>query len=179
MRKAWPSVLDVSGLAPILAPNLRVVFCGTAVGERSAARGHYYAGPGNDSWSLLFQSSLTPTLLKPEDDRQLPVFGLGLTDLAPGVTQSHDRGLTFDVAALLDTVEAYRPRFLALTSKRAAQVTAGFLGFSTPGLGLQAWELGRTQVFVLPSSSGANRRRDYSGRSTRLEWWAELGALAS
>jgi double-stranded uracil-DNA glycosylase len=27
---------------------------------------------------------------------------------------------------------------------------------------------------VLPSSSGANRRRDYDGRPSRLDWWSEL-----
>lgn len=43
-------------LDDVLAPNLRVVFCGTAVGVRSAARGHYYAGPGNDFWRLLHGS---------------------------------------------------------------------------------------------------------------------------
>jgi double-stranded uracil-DNA glycosylase len=30
-------------LPDILAPGLDVVFCGTAPGERSAARGHYFA----------------------------------------------------------------------------------------------------------------------------------------
>jgi TDG/mug DNA glycosylase family protein len=30
------------------------------------------------------------------------------------------------------------------------------------------------RVFVLPSSSGANRRRSYDGRPTRVAWWSEL-----
>jgi len=32
------------------APNLMVVFVGTADGERSASVGHYYAGRGNKFW---------------------------------------------------------------------------------------------------------------------------------
>jgi TDG/mug DNA glycosylase family protein len=36
------------------------------------------------------------------------------------------------------------------------------------------WTIGDAEVFVLPSSSGANRRRDYDGRATRVEWWREL-----
>jgi TDG/mug DNA glycosylase family protein len=36
------------------------------------------------------------------------------------------------------------------------------------------WGLGPASVFVLPSPSGANRRRDYDGRLTRLDWWADL-----
>jgi len=168
----------MAGLAPILASDLRVVFCGTAVAERSAARGHYYAGAGNEFWSLLADSSLSPVRLGPDDDVNLPAHGLGLTDLAPGVTQSHDRGLKYDVPGLVRSMEKWQPRFLAFTSKEGATATAKWLGHSTPGLGLQPWQIGPARVFVLPSPSGANRRASYDGRSTRLEWWAELGALA-
>jgi TDG/mug DNA glycosylase family protein len=34
-------------LPNVLGPGLDVVFCGTAAGDRSAAFGCYYAGPGN------------------------------------------------------------------------------------------------------------------------------------
>lgn len=43
-----------------LRPGLRVVFCGTAPGLISAARGHYYAGPGNAFWPLLHDAGFTP-----------------------------------------------------------------------------------------------------------------------
>jgi TDG/mug DNA glycosylase family protein len=89
----------VSVLPDILAPNLRIVFCGTAVGQRSAQRGHYYAGPGNDFWRLLHDTGLTPRLLAPDDDVTLPTYGLGLTDLAQNVAQSHDRGPVYDAVA--------------------------------------------------------------------------------
>ncbi len=46
-----------------LAPNLRVVFCGTAAGNRSAEVGHYYAGPGNEFWPLLYRSGIVPVAL--------------------------------------------------------------------------------------------------------------------
>jgi TDG/mug DNA glycosylase family protein len=64
-------------LPDYLAPGLRVVFCGTAVSATSAARGHYYAGPGNEFWPLLHQSGLTPVLLTPDDDAHVLDFGLG------------------------------------------------------------------------------------------------------
>jgi G:T/U-mismatch repair DNA glycosylase len=41
-----------------LGPNLRVVFCGTAVGKTSASVGHYYAGPGNEFWGTLHEVGL-------------------------------------------------------------------------------------------------------------------------
>jgi len=30
---------------------------------------------------------------------------------------------------------------------------------------------------VLPSSSGANQRKDHGGRPDRLSWWSELASL--
>jgi TDG/mug DNA glycosylase family protein len=33
-------------------------------------------------------------------------------------------------------------------------------------------------VFVLPGTSGANRRKDYDGRPNRIAWWRDLAALA-
>ena len=47
-------------LPDVLAPDLRVVFVGTAAGARSAAVGHYYAGPGNRFWHTLHEIGLTP-----------------------------------------------------------------------------------------------------------------------
>lgn len=161
-------------LPDIFAPDLAVLFCGTAVGERSAERGHYYAGPRNAFWQLLYESGLTPRLLSPEEDATLPTYGLGLTDLVKTVAQSHDRGLRFDVATLAARVEEYRPRWLAFTSKKGGQVAARSLGHPPAKLGPAPWTLGGTQVFVLPSPSAANQRHDYDGRPTRLEWWTDL-----
>jgi len=39
-------------LKDLLAPGLKIVFCGTAAGEVSAARGEYYAGRRNKFWSV-------------------------------------------------------------------------------------------------------------------------------
>ncbi len=161
-------------LPDILASDLDVVFCGTAVSRRSAERGHYYAGRRNAFWQLLYESGLTPRLLTPEEDATLPTYGLGLTDLVKNLAQSHDRGLPFDVATLVAKVEEYRPRCLAFTSKKGGQVAARSLGQPPAKLGSAPWSLGGTQVFVLPSPGAANQRRDYDGRPTRLEWWTDL-----
>jgi TDG/mug DNA glycosylase family protein len=170
----------MAGLEPLLGPDLRVVFCGTAVAERSASLGHYYAGPGNEFWTLLHDAGFTSARLGPADDGRLAEFGLGLTDLARDIIQSHDRGLrsSYDVPRLWDSMTMFRPRFIAFTSLEAGRAVARGLGQSKPDLGLQSWGVAETRAFLLPSPSGANRRHDYSGRSTRLEWWAELSALA-
>ena len=67
-------------LPDVLAPGLRVVFCGYAPGTASARAGAYYAGPGNRFWLTLHEVGLTPLLLLPAEFARLPEFGLGLTD---------------------------------------------------------------------------------------------------
>ena len=52
-------------LKDLLAPGLKIVFCGTAAGEVSATRGEYYAGPGNKFWAVLHKIGLTPRRLAP------------------------------------------------------------------------------------------------------------------
>ncbi len=65
----------------VLAPDLRVVFCGTALGTRSAQVGAYYAGRGNRFWSTLHEVGLTPVLLRPEEYTRVLDYGIGLTDI--------------------------------------------------------------------------------------------------
>src|SRR3954471_20739274 len=107
-----------------LQPDLELVLVGTAVGEQSAARGHYYAGRGNSFWAFLEEAGLTPTRLDPSEDAQLLRYGTGLTDLVKSVWQSHDRGLPYDIPAFDAKVERYRPRIVAFTSKEAGLVYA-------------------------------------------------------
>lgn len=147
------------------------------MGECSARRGHYYAGPGNSFWQLLHSAGFTAARLEPEDDVRLPELGIGLTDLVKDSTGDPVRRPHFDVASLMAKVEAHQPAWVALTGKVAGQAVARFLGVSKPALGPQSWTIAGSQVFVLPSSSGANRRKEYDGRPTRLEWWSDLAQL--
>ena len=65
-------------LPDVLAPGMRVVFCGTAPGAASARARAYYAGPGNRFWVTLHEVGLTPILLRPDEFARLPEFGVGL-----------------------------------------------------------------------------------------------------
>ncbi len=69
-------------LPDLIKPGLRIVFCGTAAGTVSAARGAYYAHPQNRFWTALHAFGLTPRKLNPEEYNELPQWGLGLTDIA-------------------------------------------------------------------------------------------------
>src|SRR5690349_20224008 len=68
-------------LPDYLQPGLKVVFVGFNPGERSARKGHYYAGFGNQFWNFLFESGLLPVRLGWEDDCRVLEFGIGMTDL--------------------------------------------------------------------------------------------------
>lgn len=142
-------------LRDLLAPNLAVVFCGTAVSAASARRRAYYAGPGNAFWPILFKVGLTPHLFRPEEYKNLKHFGLGLTDLVKTISGG-DNTLSrehFDPRRLRTKILKYRPRVVAFTSKRAAEE---FLGHPVE-YGLLREKIGDTALFVLPSPSGAAR----------------------
>jgi TDG/mug DNA glycosylase family protein len=142
-------------LPDVLAPNLKVVFCGTAVGARSARLGAYYAGHGNRFYDILVRVGLTPRMLQPPEYPLLLTCGIGLTDIAKhrsGVDRML-RAEHFDGEVLRDKIVQYAPRVLAFNGKRAAQE---FLGTQV-NYGLQSVGIGETVVFVLPSTSGAAR----------------------
>jgi TDG/mug DNA glycosylase family protein len=143
------------GILPdVLAHDLRIVFCGTAAGTRSAQVGAYYAGPGNKFWRTLAAVGLTPRVLAPLEFRSLLDYRIGLTDI--NKTQSGgDSQLTragFDAARLRARIEHYAPRALAFNGKRSA---AEFFGAPVRDYGRQPVTIGGTEVFVLPSTSGA------------------------
>lgn len=142
----------------LLAPGLKVVFCGTALGFKSAQAKAYYANPGNFFWRTLHQTGLTPELLQPRDYARTLEHGIGLTDLCK-TAYGQDAELpkdAFDSAALRQKIERYQPAILAFTSKTGAH---HFLSRPTAQLayGLQPERIGSTEIFVLPSPSGQAR----------------------
>ncbi len=167
-------------LPDYLAPDLRVVICGTAAGKTSASLGHYYAGPGNLFWTYLYRARITTQPLFPSTDHRVLEFGVGLTDVAKKIAASSDRGLRghYDVDAFVSKIERYRPSWVAFHGKEAAKVVARALGQpSGVLLGEQAWRVGEARAFVLPSASGANRDASrLEGKIDRVEWFKELAA---
>jgi TDG/mug DNA glycosylase family protein len=158
-------------LPDVLEPGLKVVFCGSAVGSVSARRGAYYAHPGNQFWRVLHLLGLTPRQLRPEEYVTLPEYGIGLTDVVKEVS-----GRDIDIPhgemassrgrlALQAKIERFRPRALAFNGKKAAKV---FLDSPYPSYGRQPERLRSSEIFVLPSTSGAARG------FWDLTYWIEL-----
>jgi len=120
--------------------------------------------------------------LTPDDDVRILKFGIGLTDVAKKIAASSDAGLAgqYDVEGFVAKIERYAPAWVAFHGKTAAGVASHALGHGRElALGLQAWTLGSSHVFVVPSASGANRDpRRLEGRASRVDWFRELEVLA-
>lgn len=145
--------MSENALPDVLMPGLKVVFCGTAAGARSAHVGAYYAGRGNKFWRTLHQIGLTPRLLDPHEFPSVTDYGIGLTDIAKtysgpdvGLRRAH-----FDADGLRRRIEQFAPRALAFNGKKAAQAFYG----AAVAYGQQTEPIGTTTVFMLPSTSGA------------------------
>ena len=139
-----------------LQPNLRLVFVGTAAGQRSADLGHYYAGPGNRFWPTIHEVGITPRRYEPREFPELLKLGIGFTDVCKlGAGMDH-QALKFpvDIEAFRDKILRYRPDTVAFTSKKAASL---FYGRPTKAvaLGRQAADGDFPVVFVVASPSGA------------------------
>src|SRR5215207_5215953 len=110
-------------LEDVMRPGLDVVFCGTAAGNVSARVGAPYAGPGNRFWPTLYSTGLTPRLLHPSEFRLAPMFGIGITNIAPhAVGMDHTlRREDFDSQFIVQLIKTHAPRAFAFNGKRAAQ----------------------------------------------------------
>jgi double-stranded uracil-DNA glycosylase len=163
-------------LPDVLRSGLRIVFCGTAAGTVSAARGAYYAHPQNKFWRVLLDVGLTPRLMKPEEYAELPQWGLGLTDIAKQVS-GMDRELPPAAlgreacAALTAKIEAAQPKLLAFTSLHAGRRWLG----RAASFGDSGQRIGLTRVWLLPSPSptaGWNWQK-------HEHWWVKLAEEAA
>jgi TDG/mug DNA glycosylase family protein len=160
-----------SAVPDVLAPDLRVVFCGINPGFVSAAAGAHFANPRNDFWRLLHDAGFTPRLLAPDEQFEALQFGVGLTNAAFRTTRGSGdlRRADFAGAAarLASLAEELRPGWIAFVGKEAYRGTFG----ERPELGEQGRTLGETQLFVLPSTSPANAAVPYA---ERLKWFRRL-----
>ena len=162
-----------SAVPDVLAPGLRIVFCGINPGFRSAAAGAHFANPRNDFWRLLADSGLTPRKLEPDEQWELLELGYGLTNAAYRTTRGSSDLRSTDFARAAARLERIarelRPKTIAFVGKTAYEGTFR----ERPDLGLQERKLRETALFVLPSTSPANAAVPYE---ERLRWFSDLAA---
>jgi TDG/mug DNA glycosylase family protein len=139
-----------------LRDDLRLVFVGTAAGQRSADTGNYYAHPGNRFWRTIHEVGITPRRYEPHEFPALLELGIGFTDLCKSGSGMDHQALAspVDVPAFRQKIRRHRPKTIAFTSKKAASL---FYGRSTKAvtLGRQPRLEDFPDIFVLASPSGA------------------------
>ena len=144
-------------LRDVVALGLDVLFVGINPSLLSAARGHHFARPGNRFWPALHLAGLTPRLMTPDEDADLPRYGLGITNVVDRPTRTaaelSPEELEAGGAALARLVARYRPRAVAVLG-----VTAWRAAFRRPKavLGVQPERVGGAVTWVLPNPSGLN-----------------------
>jgi TDG/mug DNA glycosylase family protein len=148
-----------------------VLFCGINPGRVSAAAGAHFANPRNDFWRLLHASGFTPRVLEPSEQFELLRYGIGVTNAATRTTPGSGDLRKADFAGAADRLERLaqelEPDWIAFVGKEAYRGAFG----ERPQLGVQARRLGKTQLFVLPSTSPANAAVPWRERK---RWFAEL-----
>ncbi|SCC67772.1 G/U mismatch-specific DNA glycosylase [Kosakonia oryziphila] len=142
----------------ILAPGLRVVFCGINPGKSSAHTGFHFAHPGNRFWKVIHQAGFTDRQLRPEEESHLLDTRCGITMLVERPTVQASEVALNELRTggreLVMKIEEYQPAALAILGKQAFEQA-----FSVKGAnwGRQTMSIGVTQVWVLPNPSGLNR----------------------
>ncbi|MBZ4071613.1 G/U mismatch-specific DNA glycosylase [Escherichia fergusonii] len=142
----------------ILAPGLRVVFCGINPGLSSAEKGVPFAHPANRFWKVIHQAGFTDRQLKPQEAQLLLDYRCGVTKLVDRPTVQANEVTKLELHAggrkLIEKIEDYQPQALAILGKQAYEQ-----GFSQRGTqwGKQTHTIGATQIWVLPNPSGLSR----------------------
>jgi TDG/mug DNA glycosylase family protein len=141
----------------VIAPSLRVLFCGVNPGLYSGATGHHFARPGNRFWPTLHKAGYTGRLLSPAAEQELLVLGYGITNLVARSTATADELAPEELVKgrlrLLAKVNRYRPNAVAVLGIGAYRTA-----FARPKAthGKQPEPLAQTAVWVLPNPSGLN-----------------------
>jgi TDG/mug DNA glycosylase family protein len=169
-------------LPDVIAPGLKVLFCGINPGLYTAAVGHHFARPGNRFWKALHAGGFTPRVLDPSEEQLLITYGCGITNVANRASAAADElsrdELIEGGRQLAEKVARYQPRWLAVLGLGAYRTA-----FARPKavVGPQAETIGGARVWVLPNPSGlnANYKPDDFGRLygelRRAAWAGEEG----
>lgn len=141
----------------VIAPGLRVLFCGINPGLYTAAVGHHFARPGNRFWPALFAAGFTDRIVSPFDECELLKLGYGVTNVVKRATATADQLTREELRAggeqLTAKVKRYKPACLAVLGLGAYRAA-----WEQPKavIGRQKQTIGKTVVWVLPNPSGLN-----------------------
>lgn len=141
----------------VIAPNLKILFCGINPGLYTAASGHHFARPGNRFWPTLYAAGFTERLLAPYEEQELLSKGYGITNLVARTTNAEAElsaaEFSAGAEALIAKSHLFTPRYIAILGIGAYRT-----GFSQPKArpGLQTEKIGNANIWILPNPSGLN-----------------------
>src|SRR3954451_11794557 len=100
----------------LIAPRLRVLFCGINPSLYSAVVGYHFARPGNRFWPTLHAAGITRRLLAPSEQHELLALGYGITNVVDRATATADELAPEELVTggrrLITKVRRYRPRLI-------------------------------------------------------------------
>jgi TDG/mug DNA glycosylase family protein len=144
-------------LDDLIAPGLKVLFCGINPGLVSAETGHHFARPGNRFWPALHLAGFTPRQFLPDEQGELLGLGLGITNVVDRPSAKADELSKAEFLAggekLVTKVLEYQPAWLAVVGVTAYRDA---FGERKAVMGRQERKIGRTQIWILPNPSGLN-----------------------
>jgi TDG/mug DNA glycosylase family protein len=159
MRVILPPLRDC------VRPPVRVLFVGINPGVRSALTGHHFAGFSNRFWKLLYDSRLVPEVIRAEDDRRLPEWGYGITNIVPratpGIGTLRPEEYVAGTRVLARKVRRWKPEVVAFVGVTVVRAVRGGRSGEPVTLGLQGERFEGARVFVLPNPSGRNANFSY------------------
>jgi TDG/mug DNA glycosylase family protein len=141
----------------VIAPGLKILFCGINPGLYSGAVGHHFAYPSNRFWPALHAAGYTERVLAPHEERELLKKGYGITNFVKRATAGARDLSTQELAAgaqrFEDKVRRYQPRYVGVLGIGAYRRA---FGRRQAHVGPQPEPLGGVPVWVLPNPSGLN-----------------------
>ena len=144
-------------VSDVIAPSLRILFCGINPGLYSAATGHHFARPGNRFWPVLHAAGFTDSLLSPFEEQELLKRGYGITNIVNRSTANAAElslsELQEGAKRLANTILKYKPRIVAVLGVEAYRKA---FGHRDAVLGPQDERIGDSVVWILPNPSGVN-----------------------
>jgi double-stranded uracil-DNA glycosylase len=158
-RPSKAEVLAAAGgtVPDLVAPGLRVLFCGINPSLYSSAVGYHFARPGNRFWPALHASGFTQRLLAPCEGHLLLALGCGITNLVSRASATPAELAPGELRAararLERKVRRLAPRWVAILGIGAYATT---FRTTTPRVGPQAECLAGAGLWVLPNPSGLN-----------------------
>ncbi len=148
----------------LIAPALRVLFCGINPSLYSAVVGHHFARPGNRFWPTLHAAGFTERLLNPSEGPDLLRLGYGVTNVVDRATAAADELSAIELIEggrlLAEKIEVYRPATVAVLGVTAYRTA---FGRKRAVLGRQDATIGGARLWVLPNPSGLNAHYQLAG----------------